>query len=85
MGFDRLLQQIPKQFAAVTNYGTRWVADLGPRHGRFDCEDEILHPEMIVGILEAGAEMMGVRDVQITFTRLAPRHYSYDITWGGAA
>lgn len=82
MGFERLLRQIPRQFAATTNYGTRWVAPLGPRHWRFDCEDELMHPETIIGNLEAVGEMLKVPQLQLVFTLRAPRHYSYDITWG---
>jgi len=82
MGLERVLRQAPKQFAATTNYGTRWVADLGPRHWRFDCEDELMHPETMWGSLEAVAQMVGVRDVRVVFSLLAPGHYSYDITWG---
>lgn len=47
MGLERALRQAPRQFAAATNYGTRWVAPLGPRHWRFDCQNELMHPETI--------------------------------------
>ncbi len=82
MGLERVLRQAPKQYAATTNYGTRWVAELGPRHWRFDCEDELIHAESILGNLEAIAELVGVAKLRVVFTLLAPRHYSYDITWG---
>jgi uncharacterized protein (TIGR02265 family) len=82
MGFERLLRQTPRQYAATTNYGTRWVAELGPRHWRFDCEDELIHPESIVGNLEAIAESLNVPQLRVVFTLRAPRHYSFDITWG---
>ena len=31
-GRERVLCRAPRQFAATTNYGTRWVAALGPQH-----------------------------------------------------
>jgi uncharacterized protein (TIGR02265 family) len=82
MGLERILRQAPKQFAAACNYGTRWVADLGPQHWRFDCEDEIMPPEMVMGNLDAIAEFAGVTDLQITFSLIAPKHYSFDLVWG---
>jgi uncharacterized protein (TIGR02265 family) len=84
MGMERVLRQTPRQFAAATNYGTRWVAEFGHRHWRFDCEDELMHLETIVGNLDAVAEMVGARQCHVTATVLAPRHYSFDITWGGS-
>jgi uncharacterized protein (TIGR02265 family) len=84
MGLERALRQAPRQFAATTNYGTRWVAVLGPRHWRFDCEDELMHPETMIGNLHAVAEIVGTQNLAVTFSRRAPRHYSYDITWSGA-
>jgi uncharacterized protein (TIGR02265 family) len=81
MGFERLLQQVPKQFAAATNYGTRWVAQVGPHHWRFDAEDEIMHPEMTVGNLEAAGEMLAVPGLRIAIDKPGPRHYSFDLTW----
>ena len=44
MGMERVLRQTPRQFAATTNYGTRWIAVLAPHHWRFDCEDELIAP-----------------------------------------
>lgn len=82
MGFARVLRHTPRQYAATTNYGTRWVAELGPRHWRFDCEDELIHPESIIGNLEAVAESLSVPQLRVVFTLRAPGHYSYDITWG---
>ncbi len=81
MGLERVLRQTPRQFAATTNYGTRWVASLGPRHWRFDCEDELLYPETMIGNLEEVAQIVGVPTLTVTFSLRAPRHYSYDITW----
>jgi uncharacterized protein (TIGR02265 family) len=83
IGMERTLRQAPRQFAATTNYGTRWVASLGSHHWRFDCEDEVMHPESMLGHFEAVAAFIGVQNFSIRFTRRAPRHYSYDITWNG--
>lgn len=82
MGLERVLRQAPRQFAAVTNYGTRSVTEIGPNHWWFECEDELMHPETMTGNLEAVAELVHVRDVRVVFSQIAARHYGYDITWG---
>ena len=81
MGLERALRQAPRQFAAATNYGTRWVAALGPQHWRFDCEDELMHPETMIGTLQAVSEIVAAPNLVVLFSLRAPRHYSYDITW----
>ncbi len=81
MGLERALRQAPRQFAATTNYGTRWIASLGPGHWRFDCADELLHPETMIGNLEEVAQIVGAPNLTVAFAMRAPQHYSYDITW----
>ena len=81
MGMDRIVRMIPRSFAATTNYGTRWVTEIGPRHWRCEFEDEIMYPEIIQGILEATGEMAHVRGLQVTCRRLGPQHFSFDLTW----
>lgn len=84
IGLERTLRQAPRQYAATSNYGTRWVASLGPHHWRFDCEDEIIHPESMLGNFEAVAAYLGAQNFSIRFSLRGPRHYSYDITWNGS-
>ncbi|HMA37233.1 MAG TPA: DUF2378 family protein [Chloroflexia bacterium] len=82
MGIARTLRRAPRDFAATTNYGTRWSAELGPRHWRFDFEDELLHPEWIQGLLTcAFTELIRVPGLQIGYTLPAPKHISFDIIW----
>lgn len=84
MGIERVLKQIPRQFAATTNYGTRWVAMRGPQHWLLEFEDELMHPETPIGSIEAVGELIGVKNLRVAFTLRAPRHYAYDITWGAS-
>lgn len=84
MGMERVLKQIPRQFAATTNYGTRWVATLGPQHWLLEFEDELMHPETPQGSVEAVGEFVGVKQLRVAFTLRAPRHYAYDITWSNS-
>ena len=52
-GTERVLRRAPRQFAAVANFGTRTVWQLGPRHWRMDFEDEIVYPEVLGGLILA--------------------------------
>ncbi len=81
-GMERVLRLSPSRFAATANYGTRWVAEVAPHHWRFDWEDEILYPEWIQGILEFGGhEILRLPNLQIRYTILAAKHFSFAVTW----
>jgi uncharacterized protein (TIGR02265 family) len=81
MGMERIVRMIPRDFAATTNYGTRSVVEIGPRHWRCDFEDEIVYPEIIQGVLEGIGELARVPGLQITCTPRGPAHFAFDITW----
>jgi uncharacterized protein (TIGR02265 family) len=81
MGMERIVRMIPRDFAATTNYGTRSVVEIGPRHWRCDFEDEIVYPEIIQGILEAIGNMARVPGLRVTCKRRGPQHFTFDITW----
>jgi len=81
MGMERIVRMIPRDFAATTNYGTRSVVEIGPRHWRCDFEDEIVYPEIIQGILEGIGDMARVPGLHVTCNPLSPKHLSFEITW----
>lgn len=81
MGMDRIMRGLPRNYATTANYGTYWVAQLGPQHWRFDMEDDPRHPELQLGTLLAGAEVLPLPNHHITVTRLGPEHMSFDIRW----
>ena len=43
-----------------------------------------MHPETLIGNLHAVAQIVGTQNLAVRFSLRAPRHYAYDITWGGA-
>jgi uncharacterized protein (TIGR02265 family) len=81
MGMDRIVRLIPRNFAATTNYGTRSVVEIGPRHWRADFEDEILYPEILQGMLESIGDLAHVPSLRVTATTRGPKHFSFDLTW----
>lgn len=40
-----VVRGLPRNFAAATNYGTYWVAELEPHHWRLDFEDDPGYPD----------------------------------------
>jgi uncharacterized protein (TIGR02265 family) len=81
MGMERIVRLIPRNFAATTNYGTRWATEIGPRHWRCEFEDEIMYPEIIQGVLEAIGELAHVPGLHVTCTQIGPQHFAFDLTW----
>ncbi len=81
MGWERALRRVPKDMAAVTNYGTRWVRVRGPQHWQVGCEDELIYPEMLLGTFEAMSEVVRVPGLQITYTLPQPKHLLFDFRW----
>ena len=80
--FEWVMRGLPRNYAAATNYGTYWIAELGPRHWRFDFEDDPGYPEFVLGGLVAGGELLQMPCHEIACSILSPEHYSFDITWG---
>jgi uncharacterized protein (TIGR02265 family) len=81
LGLERVLRRAPQDFALACNYGTRWVAELAPRHWRMDFEDEIMHPEVLKGVFAGLGELMQQPGLAITHTTLAPGHLSFELRW----
>jgi uncharacterized protein (TIGR02265 family) len=79
--FEWILKGLPNQYAAATNFGTYWVAEVAPHHWRFDFEDDPGYPDWILGTLQAGSEAIHMTGGQISYTVLAPRYLSFTITW----
>lgn len=78
---ERMLRRSPRTFSVRTNYGTRWVAELGPRHWRHDFEDEIIPPEQLRGSFEQMAVFAKIPDLAVTYTVLGDHHWSFDLAW----
>jgi uncharacterized protein (TIGR02265 family) len=81
MGLERIMRGLPRNYATSANYGIYWVAQLGPQHWRFDMEDDPRHPEVQLGTLLAGADVLPLPNHQISLTRLGPEHMSVEIRW----
>lgn len=78
---EQILEGLPHQYAVASNFGTYWVAEVAPHHWRFDFEDDPGYPDWILGTLQAGNEVVQVSGLQLSYTVLAPRHFSFTITW----
>jgi uncharacterized protein (TIGR02265 family) len=83
VNLEWVVRGLPRNFAAATNYGTYWTAELGPHHWRLDFEDDPGYPDLILGILLAGAEIHRTPGLHIQYTILGPQHTSFDIEWPG--
>lgn len=81
VGLERILRQAPHDFGALTTYGTRWVTMLDRHHWRCDFEDELLTPDFLYGVFEASYALIRVREPQLTYTMLGPRHLSFEVRW----
>lgn len=80
--FEWVMRGLPRNYAAATNYGTYWIAELGPRRWRFDFEDDPGYPEFVLGGLIAGGELLQMPQHTAKCTILGPEHYSFELTWG---
>jgi uncharacterized protein (TIGR02265 family) len=78
---EQILAGLPHQYAAPTNFGTYWIAEVAPHHWRFDFEDDPGYPDWILGTLQAGNEVVQVPGLEISYTVLGPRHFSFTIKW----
>jgi uncharacterized protein (TIGR02265 family) len=81
MGMERILRKSPQDFATATNYGTRWVQELAPRHWEYHWEDEILYPEFIEGLFHSAGEIARVPNLRVSFTQPGPRDLVFDFQW----
>lgn len=81
LGLERILRRAPQDFALACNYGTRWVAQLAPRHWRMDFEDEIMHLEVLHGVFDGLGELAGVPRLEIAARNLGPGHRSFELRW----
>lgn len=81
MGWERALRRVPQDLGAVTNYGTRAVYELAPRHCQVVCQDEVIDPDMMQGTLEAMAEITHVDHLQIRHEQPDPHTVIFDLTW----
>jgi uncharacterized protein (TIGR02265 family) len=79
--FEWALRGLPRNYAAATNFGTYWVAQLGPQHWRFDFEDDPGYPDFILGTLIAGSEILHIPGYRVSYTLPEPGHMSFDIRW----
>ncbi len=75
------IRGLPRNFAAATNYGTYWVAELAQRHWQLEFEDDPGYPDLILGILLGSKEILKASSLQLSYTVLAPQHTSFDIQW----
>lgn len=78
-----ILRGCPRNYASATNFGTYWVAELEPRHWRFDFEDDPGYPDWILGTLISSCEVLRIPGVRISYQVLEPQHTSFDIHWEG--
>jgi uncharacterized protein (TIGR02265 family) len=81
MGMERVMPRIPGNMSTLSNFGTRWVAPLGPRHWVLAVEDDALPPECLAGILDAFSEFTRVRGLAVSWTSPGPLQAVYDISW----
>ena len=78
---ETLLRRLPRDYAAFSNYGTRSITPLAPTHWRFTCEDEIVPPDYMAGMLEAGNDVIRLPNLRITPQALAPHSFAFDLHW----
>jgi uncharacterized protein (TIGR02265 family) len=80
--FEWVMRGLPRNYSAVTNYGTYWVAEVAPRHWRFDFEDDPGDPDFIMGTLLAGSEILRIPGYRVSYVTLAHQRLSFEQTWG---
>jgi len=80
--FDWVMEGLPRNYAAATNYGTYWIAEVGPKHWCFAFEDDPGYPEFVLGGLLAGKDLLQIPNSRTVCSILGPEHYSFDISWG---
>jgi uncharacterized protein (TIGR02265 family) len=80
LGPRRVLHQTTRSFRSANNYSRAEVTELGPRHFRMVVHP-VHHPGWHVGLVTAGLEIAGGKNVRMQLASLERDEASFDITW----
>jgi uncharacterized protein (TIGR02265 family) len=80
-GPRQLLGHAPGGYRATVSYGERLVSWPGERHARFVFIRDFLVPNFHCGVLAAGAERVGGKNVKALGRQTGPLEAVYDVTW----
>ena len=77
----QLLANGPTGYLATVSYGTRTVEVVGERHVRLVFRRDFLVPTFHCGVLSAGVESVGGRDVRVRGRQTGFLDAIYDVEW----
>ena len=82
LGTKRVMGRLTQNFRSATNYVTAEATEAGPTHYRVRIHP-IYHPDYYRGILTAGLEVSGARNLAVRLSSFADHAAIFDVTWAG--
>ncbi len=77
----RMLSNVPAGYRATVSYGERTVEWVGERRARLRYRRDFLVPAFHRGVLQAGVEGMGGKEVEVVARETGFLDAEYDVTW----
>lgn len=81
IGPARALARMDRSFRSGNNYSEAKVTELAPRHFRFWCNDLGLARFVVLGVLSAGAEVAGAKNLKSEVTHFDDQGCTIELKW----